>query len=146
MALAEGLDIKLNTAIQEITYGPNGVEIFTNNTRLNGTNHVYKGKLRLILWACNNDSNIRKERFYSNMFGNKRFQLFSFVKVCLYNIINYFLRNNFVFLMKTTFSTYIVSVYILTVVIIVHRIVCPVWTIEFQINTYIVITNGLIDI
>lgn len=43
VALAEGLDIKLNTAIKQITYGPNGVEVSTSNPRLNTAGPVYKG-------------------------------------------------------------------------------------------------------
>jgi hypothetical protein len=42
--LAEGLDIKLSTAVQQITYGPNGVEVSTTNSRSNTTGAVYKGK------------------------------------------------------------------------------------------------------
>jgi len=44
VALAEGLDIKLSTAVKQITYGPNGVEVSTTNSRSNTTGAVYKGK------------------------------------------------------------------------------------------------------
>lgn len=44
VALAEGLDIKLNTAVKQITYGPNGVEVSTTNPRSNAAGHVFKGK------------------------------------------------------------------------------------------------------
>lgn len=44
VALAEGLDIKLNTAVKQITYGPNSVEVSTTNPRSNTNGHVYKGK------------------------------------------------------------------------------------------------------
>lgn len=45
VALAEGLDIKLNTAVQQITYGPNGVEVSTSNPRSNATGQVYEGNI-----------------------------------------------------------------------------------------------------
>lgn len=45
VALAEGLDIKLSTAVKQITYGPDGVEVSTNNPRLNSPGQVYKGML-----------------------------------------------------------------------------------------------------
>lgn len=45
VALAEGLDIKLNTAVQKITYGPNGVEVTTSNPRSNTTGQVYEGNI-----------------------------------------------------------------------------------------------------
>lgn len=44
VALAEGLDIKLNTAVKQITYGPNSVEVSTSNPRSNSAGHVYKGE------------------------------------------------------------------------------------------------------
>jgi len=44
VALAEGLDIKLSTAVKQITYGPNGVEVSTSNPRSNTNGVVYKGK------------------------------------------------------------------------------------------------------
>lgn len=44
VALAEGLDIKLNTAVKQITYGQNGVEISTFNPRSNAVGNLYKGK------------------------------------------------------------------------------------------------------
>lgn len=52
VALAEGLDIKLNTAIKQITYGPNGVEVSTSNPRSNTTGQVYKGKCLLLNTYC----------------------------------------------------------------------------------------------
>lgn len=44
VALAEGLDIKLSTAVKQITYDQNGVEISTYNPRSNSVGNVYKGK------------------------------------------------------------------------------------------------------
>lgn len=43
VAMAEGLDIKLNTAVKQITYGPNGVEVSTSNPRSNTSGVSYKG-------------------------------------------------------------------------------------------------------
>jgi lysine-specific histone demethylase 1 len=45
VALADGLDIKLNTAVQRITYGLNGVEVSTSNPRTNTTGQVYEGNI-----------------------------------------------------------------------------------------------------
>lgn len=47
VALAEGLDIKLSTAVKQITYGPNGVEVSTSNPRSNTNGVVYKGDVVL---------------------------------------------------------------------------------------------------
>ncbi|XP_025419821.1 lysine-specific histone demethylase 1A [Sipha flava] len=47
VALADGLDIKLNTAVQRITYGLNGVEVSTSNPRTNTTGQVYEGDVVL---------------------------------------------------------------------------------------------------
>lgn len=48
VALAEGLDIKMNTAVNEIIYGPDGVEVSTTNPRTNTSGNVFKGKCRLL--------------------------------------------------------------------------------------------------
>ncbi|XP_015364038.1 PREDICTED: lysine-specific histone demethylase 1A-like [Diuraphis noxia] len=45
--MAEGLDIKLNTAVKQITYGPNGVEVLTSNPRSNTSGVSYKGDVVL---------------------------------------------------------------------------------------------------
>ncbi|XP_050424955.1 lysine-specific histone demethylase 1A [Adelges cooleyi] len=47
VALAEGLDIKLNTAVKQITYGLNGVEVSTYNPRSNASGQTYKGDIVL---------------------------------------------------------------------------------------------------
>ncbi|XP_050521790.1 possible lysine-specific histone demethylase 1-like isoform X1 [Daktulosphaira vitifoliae] len=48
VALAEGLDIKLNTAVKHIHYGPNGVEVSTYNPRSsNAAGQTYKGDVVL---------------------------------------------------------------------------------------------------
>lgn len=43
VALAEGLDIKLNTAVRQVKYGPSGVEVVTTNSRSTSHAAVYKG-------------------------------------------------------------------------------------------------------
>ncbi|XP_033607746.1 lysine-specific histone demethylase 1A [Cryptotermes secundus] len=43
VALSEGLDIKLNTAVRQIRYGPHGVEITTTNSRNHSNAVTYKG-------------------------------------------------------------------------------------------------------
>lgn len=48
VALAEGLDIKMNTAVNEITYGPDCVEVSTTNPRTNTSGNVYKGKCQIL--------------------------------------------------------------------------------------------------
>lgn len=50
VAMAEGLDIKLNTAVKQITYGPNGVEVSTSNPRSNTSGVSYKGNEYLRLY------------------------------------------------------------------------------------------------
>lgn len=50
VALAEGLDIKLSTAVKQITYGPNGVEVSTSNPRSNASGISYKGNEYLQLY------------------------------------------------------------------------------------------------
>ncbi|XP_066993714.2 lysine-specific histone demethylase 1A [Anabrus simplex] len=47
VALSEGLDIKLNTAVRQIRYGPHGVEIITTNSRNHGNAITYKGDVVL---------------------------------------------------------------------------------------------------
>jgi len=42
VALSEGLDIKLNTAVRQVRYGPTGVEITTSNARNNTNPLTYK--------------------------------------------------------------------------------------------------------
>jgi hypothetical protein len=44
VALSEGLDIKLNTAVRQIRYGPHGVEITTTNSRNHSNAVTYKGR------------------------------------------------------------------------------------------------------
>lgn len=43
VALSEGLDIKLNTAVRQIRYGPKGIAVLTSNARNNGNPITYKG-------------------------------------------------------------------------------------------------------
>ncbi|GFG35028.1 hypothetical protein Cfor_08510, partial [Coptotermes formosanus] len=43
VALSEGLDIKLNTAVRQIRYGPHGVDIATTNCRNHSNPVTYKG-------------------------------------------------------------------------------------------------------
>uniref|UniRef100_T1JI28 Lysine-specific histone demethylase n=1 Tax=Strigamia maritima TaxID=126957 RepID=T1JI28_STRMM len=43
VALAEGLDIKLNTAVRQIKYGTSGVEILATNSRTNTNAVIHKG-------------------------------------------------------------------------------------------------------
>jgi hypothetical protein len=45
VALSEGLDIKLNTAVRQIRYGPHGVEITTTNSRNHSNAVTYKGRI-----------------------------------------------------------------------------------------------------
>ncbi|XP_071451307.1 lysine-specific histone demethylase 1A-like [Hetaerina americana] len=47
VALSEGLDIKLNTAVRQIRYGPHGVEILTSNSRNHSNPITYKGDVVL---------------------------------------------------------------------------------------------------
>ncbi|PNF31820.1 hypothetical protein B7P43_G09331 [Cryptotermes secundus] len=47
VALSEGLDIKLNTAVRQIRYGPHGVEITTTNSRNHSNAVTYKGNAPL---------------------------------------------------------------------------------------------------
>lgn len=54
VALAEGLDIKLSTAVKQITYGPNGVEVSTSNPRSNASGITYKGNEYLQLYTFSN--------------------------------------------------------------------------------------------
>ncbi|XP_071113292.1 lysine-specific histone demethylase 1A-like isoform X1 [Haliotis cracherodii] len=42
VALAEGLDIKLNTSVRQIRYTPQGVEVTTGNSRVNMNPQTYK--------------------------------------------------------------------------------------------------------
>ena len=46
VALSEGLDIKLNTAVRQIRYNQQGVEIMTTNARNNTNPVTYKGESR----------------------------------------------------------------------------------------------------
>ncbi|XP_064615884.1 lysine-specific histone demethylase 1A-like [Liolophura sinensis] len=43
VALSEGLDIKLSTAVRQVRYNPNGVEIVTTHARNNSNPLTYKG-------------------------------------------------------------------------------------------------------
>ncbi|GLH00617.1 Uncharacterized protein GBIM_06944 [Gryllus bimaculatus] len=43
VALSEGLDIKLNTAVRQVRYGPHGVEIVATNSRNHNNQVTYKG-------------------------------------------------------------------------------------------------------
>lgn len=43
VALADGLDIKLNTAVKQVRYGPHGVEVLAYNTRTNSGMMSFKG-------------------------------------------------------------------------------------------------------
>ncbi|KAJ9578341.1 hypothetical protein L9F63_005433 [Diploptera punctata] len=47
VALSEGLDIKLNTGVRLIRYGPHGVEIMTTNSRNHANPVTYKGDVVL---------------------------------------------------------------------------------------------------
>ncbi|XP_046399378.1 lysine-specific histone demethylase 1A-like [Ischnura elegans] len=47
VALSEGLDIKLNTAVRQIRYGTHGVEILTSNSRNHSNPVTYKGDVVL---------------------------------------------------------------------------------------------------
>ena len=47
VALSEGLDIKLNTAVRQIRYNQQGVEIMTTNARNNTNPVTYKGESQL---------------------------------------------------------------------------------------------------
>lgn len=47
VALSEGLDIKLNTAVRHIRYNYNGVEVVTSNSRTHGNAISYKGESQL---------------------------------------------------------------------------------------------------
>lgn len=42
VALSEGLDIKLNTAVRQIRYGPTGCEVATSNSRSHTNPATYK--------------------------------------------------------------------------------------------------------
>ena len=48
VALSAGLDIKLNTAVRQIQYGPHGVEITTTNSRNHSNSVTYKGRILAI--------------------------------------------------------------------------------------------------
>lgn len=43
VALSEGLDIKLNTAVRQLRYSSKGVEVLTSNARNHGNPMTYKG-------------------------------------------------------------------------------------------------------
>lgn len=43
IALTEGLDIRVNTAVKTIKYFPGGVEITTENLKTNNSSVTYKG-------------------------------------------------------------------------------------------------------
>lgn len=47
IALSEGLDIRLSTAVREINYGPNGVEITTSNAKKEGSCTVLEADVAL---------------------------------------------------------------------------------------------------
>uniref|UniRef100_A0A1B6LH74 Lysine-specific histone demethylase n=1 Tax=Graphocephala atropunctata TaxID=36148 RepID=A0A1B6LH74_9HEMI len=47
VALSEGLDIKLNTAVRQIRYSSKGVEVLTSNARNHGNPMTYKGDVVL---------------------------------------------------------------------------------------------------
>ncbi|GLH00618.1 Possible lysine-specific histone demethylase 1 [Gryllus bimaculatus] len=47
VALSEGLDIKLNTAVRQVRYGPHGVEIVATNSRNHNNQVTYKGDVCL---------------------------------------------------------------------------------------------------
>lgn len=47
MALSEGLDIKLNTAVRQIRYNSKGVELLTSNARNHANPVTYKGQICL---------------------------------------------------------------------------------------------------
>lgn len=44
VALAEGLDIKLNAAVKKVEYNKNGVEVTVYNPRIPHTVNTYHGK------------------------------------------------------------------------------------------------------
>lgn len=51
MALAQDLDVKLNTAVRQIRYGPKGVEVLTAPTNSRSPNSgpvTYKGKRNIL--------------------------------------------------------------------------------------------------
>lgn len=45
VALSEGLDIKLNTAVRQIRYNSKGVELLTSNARNHANPVTYKGQI-----------------------------------------------------------------------------------------------------
>jgi [histone H3]-N6,N6-dimethyl-L-lysine4 FAD-dependent demethylase len=45
IALAEGLDIRVNTAVKKIKYFPGGVEVMAENLKTNNSSVTYKGRL-----------------------------------------------------------------------------------------------------
>lgn len=65
VALSEGLDIKLNTAVRQIRYGPNGVEVLTTNARNNSNPVTYKGDVVL----CTLPLGVLKQSTASNTQG-----------------------------------------------------------------------------
>nr|CAD7464250.1 unnamed protein product [Timema tahoe] len=48
VAMSEGLDIKLNTAVRQLRYNKNGVEVCTTNARTNNNPITYKGDAILV--------------------------------------------------------------------------------------------------
>nr|CAD7423366.1 unnamed protein product [Timema monikensis] len=48
VAMSEGLDIKLNTAVRQLRYSKNGVEVCTTNARTNNNPITYKGDAILV--------------------------------------------------------------------------------------------------
>lgn len=49
VALSEGLDIMLNTAVKQIRYTNRGVEVVAANSRTNGNQITYKGLIFILL-------------------------------------------------------------------------------------------------
>jgi lysine-specific histone demethylase 1 len=49
VALSEGLDIKLSTAVRQIRYTAHGVDVVTSNARNHGNQVTYKGEYLLKL-------------------------------------------------------------------------------------------------
>lgn len=45
IALTEGLDIRVNTAVKTIKYFPGGVEVTAENLKTNNSTVTYNGKL-----------------------------------------------------------------------------------------------------
>lgn len=50
IALSDGLDIRVNTAVKNIKYFPGGVEVTAENLKTNNSTVTYKGESQLLIF------------------------------------------------------------------------------------------------